>query len=211
MNGLGLSGDRLGLWERQSTPFNIDLVHTGVGKANASGAIARVLDPERHLGVLSVGIAGALPGSGCNLGDVVCGSSSVFADEGVSTPEGFVSCAAMGFAPFNTGSDAIEHDPGVLGWLGCVSGHQGPIATVSSCSGTDACAASIVERTGAIAEAMEGAAAAMAAKRIDPTMRTGELRVVSNTTGDRDGQRWDLDGALDAMGCVLGRIAGGLR
>eukprot|EP01026_Neomeris_dumetosa_P063024 TRINITY_DN59777_c1_g1_i1.p5 TRINITY_DN59777_c1_g1~~TRINITY_DN59777_c1_g1_i1.p5 ORF type:complete len:100 (-),score=23.74 TRINITY_DN59777_c1_g1_i1:16-315(-) len=47
-------------WVRCETGVGCDLVVTGVGKASAGGAVAAVLDPARHLGVLNVGIAGAL-------------------------------------------------------------------------------------------------------------------------------------------------------
>ena len=74
----------------------------------------------------------------------------------------------------------------------------GPIATVATCSGTDAAAAEVARRTGAVAEAMEGAAVVHAARRL--RTRAIELRVISNTTGDRPAQRWDLTGALSALG-----------
>ena len=46
---------------------------------------------------------------------------------------------------------------------------------------------------------MEGVAAAVAAKRLAPDLPVVELRVISNTTGDRDAQRWDLPRALAAL------------
>jgi len=219
INGLGYTGDRPTLWQRIEISSRIDLVMTGVSKANAAGAIGRVLDPARHRGVLSIGIAGALPGSDCALGDVVVGSASVFADEGVQTPDGFETCAQMGFGLFDSQadsgmdskSDSIAHDSSVVEWLGRYCDHIGPIACVSQCSGTDAGAQKVVARTGAIAEAMEGAAIALAAKRIEPTILVGEVRVISNTTGDRAKQRWALDDALGTLGKVLGRIADDLR
>ena len=65
-------------------------------------------------------------------------------------------------------------------------------------------------RTGAIAEGMEGAAIGHALARC-----TGrgtkpeflEIRVVSNTTGDRGRQVWDIKGAL----ATLTRVAAALR
>ena len=208
---LGHACDRPKPWECAATDAGIDLVWTGVGKANAAGAVARVLDPTRHLGVLSVGIAGALPGSGCQIGDVVCANASIFADEGVATPDGFESCAQMGFGAYNDGSDSISHDPMVVDWLKGYADHVGTIACVSVCSGTDQAASAMAQRTRAIAEAMEGAAVSLAAHRIDPGVLTGELRVISNTTGDRDTQQWDLGGSLEKLKAVLGRIANDLR
>ena len=63
-------------------------------------------------------------------------------------------------------------------------------------------------RTKAVAEAMEGAAVVHAARRLGvPAI---ELRVISNTTGDRDNQKWDLAGALAALGRSLGEALGAL-
>jgi nucleoside phosphorylase len=45
---------------------------------------------------------------------------------------------------------------------------------------------------------MEGAAVVHAARR--QRVPAIELRVISNTTGDREGQRWDLSAALTALG-----------
>ena len=197
----------------------VDVVYTGVGKASAAGGVSRVLDPDRHLGVLSVGIAGALRGAqehtGCSVLDVVCADSSAFADEGVGTPEGFLSCADLGFAPFSqgpgAGGDSIAHDKEVVEWLAEFADYVETIACVSLCSGTNDLAEQVVVRTGAIAEAMEGAAVCLAAHRIDPTLLTGELRVISNLTGDRENQQWNLDGALNRLGYVLGRVINTLR
>ncbi len=209
--GLGYTDQLPGLWQCACVSPRVDLVFTGVGKANAAGAVARVLDPDRHRGVLSAGIAGAMPGSGCGLGDVVCASVSVFADEGVQMPDGFQSCAQMGFSPFDACSDAITHDSRVIDWLDPFCDYLGPIACVSACSGTDRLADEVVSRTGAIAEAMEGAGVSLAAHRIDRSVLTGEVRVISNTVGDRDRQQWDLDGALAKLGSVLGRLGNGLE
>ena len=77
------------------------------------------------------------------------------------------------------------------------SAATGPIATVATCSGTDALAAGIAVRTGAIAEAMEGAAVLHAARLLGaPAI---ELRSISNRTGDRDRQDWKLSEAFEAL------------
>ncbi|MBL8760188.1 MAG: futalosine hydrolase, partial [Phycisphaerae bacterium] len=78
----------------------------------------------------------------------------------------------------------------------------GAIATVSVCSGTDELAAEIRSRTGAIAEGMEGAACGLVAARMG--VRFAELRVVSNHTGRRDRQGWNLEGAFRRLGELLG-------
>lgn len=200
------TGDLPVLWELCRLSDRVDVVWTGVGKANAAGGVARVLDTDRHLGVLSVGVAGALPGSDLALCDVVCADRSVFGDEGVETPNGFVPMGELGFGAFASDSDSIKHDQSTVDWLGAYADHIGPVACVSLCSGTDEQASQLLSRTDAIGEAMEGAAVALAANRVDPSIRTGELRVISNTTGDRDAQQWDLDGALKKLTHVLGRL-----
>lgn len=215
LRAMGFVGQRPVLWQCVSCGNGFDVVWTGVGKSNAAGAVARVIDVSRHIGVLSVGIAGALPGSSqVQIGQAVCASRSYFSDEGVMAPDGFSSCAQMGFAPFNGQDDWIEHPQRVVDWLGELTDHIGPIACVSMCSGTDALAegtASVVQERSeqsehGIAEAMEGAAVALAAHRIDERLLTGELRVISNTTGDRNNQVWDLDGSLEKLEKILGRM-----
>jgi len=211
LSAFGCSGALPKRWELVDTQWGMDLVWTGVGKSNAAGAVGRVLNPSRHLGVLSAGIGGALPGSRCAIGDVICASVSIFADEGVCTPDGFVSCAKMGFGSFDDGSDSIAHEQGVVDWLGRYCDRIGPIACVSMCSGTDERAALIEAHTGALGEAMEGAAVSLCAHRLGAGLKSGELRVISNTTGDRGAQQWDLDSALEKLAQVLGRIGADLR
>jgi futalosine hydrolase len=200
-------------WRAASLTASFDIVESGVGKASAAGATARALDPARHRAVLSVGIAGLLaPGAaaGLDIGSVLLASRSVFADDGLRTPDAWLGCSAMGFPPTPAGGDAIPPDQGLLAelarGLSPLGASRGPVATVSECAGTDARAAEIASRTGAFAEAMEGAAAGLVAARIGVPF--AEVRVISNTTGDRGSQRWDLSGAfarLEEVARVLGR------
>lgn len=204
LDGLGLDAHEVpGAW-RTVRAGRIDVVRTGVGKSNAAGATARCLDPARHERVLSVGIAGSLPGSGLGLLDCVVASDSVFADEGIGADTGFIPMSDAGFGAFPDGSMSARHDacPPALDDVPRVR-----IATVSWCSGSDGCARGVVDRTDAACEAMEGASVALAALRLSPSIETGEIRVISNTTGDRARQRWDLDGSLARLREVLGRVS----
>ncbi len=206
LQALGSATDQLVPWSplvlpriEAGLPRDVDVLLTGVGKANAAGAVARVLDPSRHAGVLSVGVAGALPGSGLAIGESVLASACVFADEGVESPEGFVDLADRGFAPGPWASVRGTTDAALgVPWAGLVD-RAGPIATVSICSGTDERAWGIAKRTGALAEAMEGAAVAASAARLGVPF--GELRVISNTTGSN--QTWDMKTALDRLGAIV--------
>jgi futalosine hydrolase len=193
----------------QAGPFEI--VITGVGKACAAGGVARVLRPDHHAGVISVGIAGALPMDGkfAPNGTAIAATASVFADEGVQSPAGFSDIASLGFAPVPGAGVSLESDAGLLALLAPVCDLRAGVATVSICSGTDEQARAIAQRTGAMAEAMEGAGVAVAARRLG--VAHAELRVISNRTGDRERQGWDIPGALAKLAHVLGRLATTVR
>jgi futalosine hydrolase len=194
-------------WALHRLPGAFDLVVTGIGKTNAAGATARTLDPGIHAGVLSAGVAGLLPGpaaAGTRLGTVIAASTCVFADEGLETPGGFQDCAAMGFplGPFD--GVAVPVDAGIRTRLTSIADVTAPIATVSAGAGTDFRAEWTAAVTGAAAEAMEGAAVALVALRLG--VPAGEVRVISNTTGDRDRQSWELPRALDRLRAVIGLL-----
>lgn len=211
----------------------------GIGKAPAAARTAATLARHGPAVVLNAGIAGVLPVRGKispQINDAVLGSASIFADEGLRHPDGFQGCDELGFPPVppdlscepvpaspqgdgRRGAGlAVVPDARVLDPLATLADHTGPIATVSTCSGTDAAALELAQRTGAIAEAMEGAAVGLAARLVGeprpgeperPAHRPAfaELRVISNTTGDRDRQRWDLEGALRRLAAVTAEAA----
>lgn len=203
-------------WRRHGLRERLDLLIAGVGKANAAGAVMRVLEPSRDRVVVSCGIAGSLPGSGCGVRDAVVATRSVYGDEGIETDEGFATCQAMGFrlghgdGAYDAMGVACDAELGEV--LGKLSEHEGVVATVSTCAGTDVRAREVVARTGAIVEAMEGAAIGVSlgnmavANEAMGSIRFGEYRVVSNTAGDRSWQRWDIAGALGVLGSRVGRL-----
>ena len=225
----GIGGDRAASlrfhrWEAIRIIPGIELLMTGVGKACAAGALATVFDPTKHGAVINTGVAGLLPlsdGSDGSAGmlDVVLADASVYADEGIETPDGFADVASMGFSPAPPGFEAMgltaPGDPWLLELLRPLTDHVGPIATVSTCAGTDAIAQEVAARTGAIAEAMEGASVGfttlcVSASRDVPAVPFVEARVISNTTGDRTDQRWDLTGALKRLRVFSERLPGAL-
>lgn len=184
-------------WAAIPVTDRVDLCLAGVSKANAAAATALALDPARHGLVVSIGIAGALPrqsGDALGVGDLVVADRCVFADEGIATPAGYRDLAQMGFAPMPDGTVVAPCDPGAVRTLAPLAERVGPVATVSTCSGNDALARDIARRSGAIAEAMEGAAVGLVAvRRAVPFV---EVRSISNHTGDREGQGWDIPRAL---------------
>jgi len=187
-------------WSLEIVRPGVELLVTGVGKVNAAAAIAHRADPARHGIVVNLGICGALrPLTDLPLKSVVLASSSIYADEGVATPTGFQSLPEMGFPLGPFAGSGVSAAPGLLDVLQPLATSIGPIATVSTCSGTDALAQEVVLRTGAIAEGMEGAAIAHTLSRLHPMLPFAELRVVSNSTGDRPKQQWDIRGSLSRL------------
>ncbi|HMN95544.1 MAG TPA: futalosine hydrolase [Phycisphaerales bacterium] len=191
----------------KARPPSVRIAVAGVGRVNAAVATAcAVLEAPTGL-VLSAGIAGSLPGSGLILGEVVVAAECVYVEEGIVTPAGFLDMARLGFPLGDFAGNRVPVDPEARSLLGG-DRHSGPIATVATCSGTDDAAAAIVARTGALAEAMEGAAVVHAARRFG--VGAVELRAISNETGDRARQRWNLDEAFARLQAAVARDARGL-
>lgn len=200
------------------------VVVSGVGRVNAACATTEHLLRHGPFDlVLNVGIAGALPDASSTddaltfpiaIGDVILATHSVYAEEGLISPEGFQDMATLGFPLGDFEGNAVPGDPTTIERLssalrdkplrtGC-SFRLGCLATVATCSGVDAQALAIARRTGALAEAMEGAAAIHAAGRLKtPAI---ELRAISNTTGDRPRQVWDIPAALRSLHDAVARL-----
>lgn len=187
------------------------VLRCGVGKAPAAARLTRaILAGPRPEAVLLFGVCGALPApKPLGILELCLVGQECFADEGVATPAGFLDLGELGLpapGPLRADPELAER---VRARLGC----EVPVvagATVSTCSGTDAAARAVAERTGAAVETMEGAAVALACRELGVPWT--QLRCVSNTTGDRDRQRFDLQGAADAVqDAVLRLTEGGWR
>lgn len=188
---------------------NSVVVAGGIGRTNAAIATTRsILEQGPFDAVLSMGVAGSLPGSGLAIGDVVVGSSAIYMEEGIETPMGFGDMSSLGFSLGDFEGNTIQSDPALYERLASL-GRCGPIATVATCSGTDLAAERVHSRTGAIAEAMEGAAVLHAGRSL--ALPGIEVRTISNSTGDRDNQQWNLDLALESLTGAAGCLNGLLR
>lgn len=198
----------------------VELLHSGVGKANAASAATLLLQrgPEA---ILMVGCGGAYATSGLQVGDLALASSEIFGDDGVITPAGFLDPRAMGLPPLvTTAAGAFYHEyPVSAPWLertqtaleafsaeAGVKLASGPFVTVSTCSGTAAVGTTVEERTGGICENMEGAAVALVCTRHG--IPFCEVRGISNLVEDRDPSRWQLQrGARIAQQALLALLA----
>ncbi|MEO1717679.1 MAG: futalosine hydrolase [Planctomycetota bacterium] len=185
----------------------VELLATGVGPTAAGVSVAASLAHRSASAVVSLGIAGAYQASGVGVLDTVCSDRSVLAGEGRAESAGFTGLAAMGFGPFD-GEDWAETSPDLVTRLAPSCKRVGPIATVSSVSGTDALAAQLHARTGAVAEAMEGAAVHLAGSRMGVPFV--EVRVISNIAGDRERHPWKLAESLGLLGPLSRAVADAL-
>ncbi|MBC8202097.1 MAG: futalosine hydrolase [Planctomycetes bacterium] len=178
-------------------PSGTFVVAGGIGRTNAAAATtAAILSDGPFTWVLNAGVAGSLPNSNLSLGEIVVANACIYAEEGLQTPDGFQNMQEMGLSLGNFEGNEVPVDSWMLERLSNI-GIAAPIATVVTCSGSNAQAKLVQERTGCLCEAMEGAAVVHAAKRVGaPAI---EIRVISNTTGDRENQEWDFELALNVL------------
>ena len=174
------------------------VVAGGIGRTNAAVATTTAIHNEGPFDfVISAGVAGSLPNGNLSIGDVVVASSCVYVEEGLITPDGFQDMDAMGFSLGDFSGNTVPVDATLHSLLGAI-GMTGSIATVATCSGTDEQATLVATRTNCICEAMEGAAVVHAARRVSAAAI--EIRTISNTTGNRHSQEWDIELALSNLG-----------
>jgi futalosine hydrolase len=173
----------------------------GVGKTGAAAATAARLAQGGVRGVVSFGVAGAYPGEGLEIGDVVVGTEIGVLDEGLDAGGRFVPFARAGMtvpgAAWMTCDQSLVGSPPLNAGFRVVHGR---IATVSVCAGTARLAAERAA-SGAVAESMEGAAVAHAATLFGVPF--AEIRGISNLCGPRDGAPFDIATAVSNAARML--------
>jgi len=171
---------------------------TGVGRTNAAAAVALALERYDVSRVVSCGVAGALPASSVNVGDVVVGTHAVHADLGVATPDGFGGAEHLGYETSEGYDNSYPLDP-----VG-VEAHEGGIATVATVSATDEAAREVAERTDAVVETMETAAVAQVARLFG--VPASAVVGVSNHAGEDRG--FDFEAGAGALHDALTEVYG---
>jgi len=166
----------------------------GVGPAAAAAATSAALDGVDL--VLCAGIGGGF--APLAPGDITVASAIVFADLGAETADGFVPMSALGF-----GTESYAVEPKLAVELADrTGGHLGTILTVATVTGSAASAQRLAARfPDAVAEAMEGAGVAAAARLHG--LPFGEIRAISNAVGPRDRDAWQIPLALKALGTAV--------
>jgi futalosine hydrolase len=194
-------------WTGRLDGAAVVLLPGGMGKTNAAHALTALLETVPVRGAIGFGIGGAYPGSGLDVGGIALATAAVYGDEGVQTPDGWMSTEGIGiplwqagaarrFNTFALDAGRVERARTALADAG-YGVRTGPFVTVSCCSGTTALGMMMADRVpGALCEGMEGAALAhVAAIYAVPFL---ELRAVSNLVEDRDMSRWRIPAAAEA-------------
>jgi futalosine hydrolase len=177
----------------------IETLAGGVGPAEAAAATADALARLEVDLVLCAGIGGGFGPSGP--GDLAVSSRVVFADLGGETSTGFRSASDLGF-----GQDEYPVAPARAHALAVrTGGRLGCVLTVATVTGTAESAAELVRRyPDAVAEGMEGAGVAAAARRRG--IGFAELRAISNPDRPRDRASWRIDDALRTLRAALAAV-----
>ncbi len=175
---------------------------TGVGIPQALARTLEAAGRDRPQHLLNVGIAGAYPGSGLAIGDIVIGTSEVYGDVGFELPDppGF---QHVGEAVWG----AFYRDPLPLAvfpeFIGAPTGRG---CTVNACAGTDAMGRLRESLFGAAFETMEGAAVAQVGQILG--IPVCEVRAISNVAGRRDMRPENVRLAVERLGEYLATCLG---
>jgi len=152
---------------------------TGVGIPLALAqtlSVAGRLGPKR---ILNIGIAGAYPNSGLQIGDLVVGASEVYGDVGFALPEppGFRHIGGSEWGEF-------YHPMPLTQFPEFPAAHTGAGCTVNTCTGTEDMGRLRETLLGVQFETMEGAAVAQAGQTLG--IPVCEIRAISNFASTRD-------------------------
>jgi len=170
--------------------------------------LSRLLSEHTPTAVLLCGCGGAYPENGLPIGSLALAETEVFGDLGVATAEKFIPLDQLDLpqnpqlAPIVQQTFTLNSD--LLKWALEIlpDAVSGPFVTVNRCSGTPDLSHELQQRTGGICENMEGAAAAQVCAEFEIPLL--ELRGISNPTGTRDPQQWDINrGAESAQLGIL--------
>jgi futalosine hydrolase len=180
----------------------VQIIRTGVGPVNAAHAVTLAIVRDRPGAIVVCGVGGAYPGSGLNVGEVVCAEMECYGDLGAASPAGFLDMQALGF-PIIESPVPLYND---LPLQVFPVARRAKFVTVTTCTGTDMVARGIEARTGGAVESMEGAAVAHVAHLHG--VAVGELRGISNIVTERDVRTWRLrEAAVAAQEALLAWIA----
>ena len=182
--------------------LEVVIARADIGPVCAAVATSAVLAADHTFdAAISTGIAGAFPGCGLDVGDLVVSTAIIDADLGMETAAGFETGASRGWR-----GGAVDCDPGLAArFAESLPARACQILTVTRLSAADGRIAEL--RTSfpdAPVEAMEGIGVAVAARAFDvPAL---EIRAISNLVGPQERYPWDPDRALAKLVAGLKRL-----
>ena len=153
---------------------------TGVGTPQALAETLMTAERLRPRRIVNIGIAGAYPGSGLQIGDIVTALFETYGDVGFELPQppGFRSITDSPWGEFyQTPLPLVQFRefPNARSGIGC---------TVNACTGTAETGQAREAAFGADFETMEGAAVAQAGQILE--IPVCEIRAISNFASTRD-------------------------
>lgn len=157
---------------------------SGIGKVNAAFCTTLLLERFCPDIIYVIGIGGAYPSSGLNIGDIVIAEKEIYGDEGLALKEGFHTMEIIGL-PLVRKNESCYYNEFPMHVPNYLQGFKskGNFITVSSCTGTLEKALELEQKFGAICENMEGAAVSHICLLYG--MPIVEIRGISNIVGDR--------------------------
>ncbi len=184
------------------------LAHSGVGQNAMAIQLTRLLQHHAPAAVLLCGSGGSYPKSGLQNGDLAVASEEICGDLGVATETSFIPLEQLDIPYQAELMPALRQRFPLSPQLTALAQQLlpeaafGPFVTVNCCSGHPSLSEELLKRTGGICENMEGAAAAQVCAEFNIPLL--ELRGISNPTGTRDCDQWDLQlGAENAQKGLL--------
>ncbi len=187
---------------------SVAVAHSGIGLSSMAMQLTRLLERRTYQAVLLCGCGGSFAQAGLTNGDLVLAEAEVFADLGVATAADFTPLEQLNISlpielvppcqqRFSLQSSLLNWARKQLPQAVC-----GTFVSVNCCSGHPQLSVELEQRSGAICENMEGAAAAQVCAEYQLPLL--EIRGISNPTGTRDPQQWELRrGAEAAQRAVL--------
>lgn len=194
-----------GAVEYEFQGFELLLAVTGVGLVNTALVAGRLLVREDVAGVVNLGIAGGYDLEETPMTSTCFVWQETWPEYGLLDEEGRVDPKSIGFAQGEVGGrkiwNRLQLNPTTdartmgltlgAGWMRAAS------VTVSGVTGTPDRAGWLKLACNGQIENMEGFGAAYAATLAGRPFL--EVRTVSNLVGSREGEDWDLKGALKAL------------
>ncbi len=180
----------------------IVLAHGGIGQVTMAIQLTRLLCEFSPMAVLLCGCGGSYPGSGLQIGDLALAREEFFVDLGVATADKFIPLDQLNLPQDPELAPGFQQrlllNPDLLNWASEILSDAvcGTFVTVNSCSGYPSLSDELQRRSNGICENMEGAAAAQVCAEFDVPLL--ELRGISNPTGTRSPEQWDIKRGTEA-------------